>query len=152
MFDFLKKQRRAQASASAPSMPLHFRDASAALEYACKYLDCQLESGIRLPAIVLDAREMFGTRSAVTTRNGRQLATLRVASSDGGFIVPAEAAGSLGPTLEAGRLVVWQAAEHSPDVAKVSTDPRFGWVGLILGTLRLEYDPTRGWLGGERFT
>lgn len=132
--------------------PLHFKGADAALEYACKYLDCALKPEASLPAVVLDARHSFGAQASVKVESdGRQSAALRVASSDGGFVVIAMTAGPKGPRLQPGQLVAWQAFRHVPEMARAAKDERFGWVGAILGTLKPELRAT-GWVGCERFT
>jgi hypothetical protein len=95
---------------------------------------------------------MFGVATAVKVQpDGNQIAVLRVASNDGGFIVNAVTAGPKGPALYPGQLVWWQAGKHAPEVAKVSKDKRFGWVGLILGTLKPEYYNGE-WAAGDRFS
>jgi hypothetical protein len=107
-----------------------------------------------LPALVLDA-EIQG--------NGRQMASVRVASADGGFIVSASTGGSGGPRLLPGHFVAWQAERYDAQVAKEAPptqkrfglfgvkDKRLGWVGLIAGTLKREYSDG-GWIGDERFS
>jgi hypothetical protein len=104
-----------------------------------------------LPAIVMDASKLLGIREAVTVgADGYQIALIRVASTDGGFLVLASTASQHGPKLQPGKLVVWRAEKHSSKIAQNSSDKRFGWVGLILGTLKTEYRDGM-WIGGERF-
>jgi hypothetical protein len=62
--------------------------------------------------------------------DGRQTVALRVASEDGGFLVVAKTAGR-GPLLNPKDAVIWVPDIFSEEVAKVSPDTRFGWVGLI---------------------
>lgn len=82
--------------------PLFFNDEAAALAHACRYMECPLKEGSMLPALVLDASEMFGTTQAVRIdSDGTQIALLRVASSDGGFLVLAPTVGPEGPRLRA---------------------------------------------------
>ena len=154
IFDFLKGKTTEPASFRDGAMPpLIFKDGPAALEYACKYLDCPLQEGSFLPAVVLDPRQLFGAPTAVRVLpDGSQTAMLRVASSDGGFMVLASTAGAKGPRLQAGDFVAWQAAKHSDQVATSmgTKDTRSGWVGLILGTLKTEHRDGR-WIGHERF-
>jgi len=153
MFKFLKRKHQLPAR-SEGFPPLHFRDGSGALEYACKYLECSLHEGALLPALVLDARELFGASSAVQKQHdGNQAAMLRVASQDGGFVVLATTAAASGPSLQPGDFVAWQAGKHSPDVAVAmsATDSRSGWIGLIVGTLKPEHSEGR-WVGGARYT
>lgn len=120
-----------------PMMPLFFRDGNAAFAHVCQYMECPLGEGHALPALVMDASEMFGTPQAVRTDpDGIQIALLRVASSDGGFLAFAPTSGPNGPKLGPGQLVLWRAEYHSPAFAKRSKDGRFGWVGMILGNLK----------------
>jgi len=78
-----------------------------------------VEEGSQLPALVLDVREVIESNEAVITQpDGNQIAMLRVASSDGGFVVLATTAGASGPRLQPGELVAWQAMKYSPEVAE----------------------------------
>ena len=109
--------------------------------------------GSFLPAVVLDAKELLRTSDAVKTQgDGNQIAMLRVASDDGGFLVVATTANPKGPKLLPGQLVAWKAMKYVPDIAKAATakDKRFGWVGLIVGTLKPDHVNGK-WSGGERF-
>ncbi|MGB3746583.1 MAG: zeta toxin family protein [Rhodanobacter sp.] len=152
MFSIFKRKGQKQGAAAGHSMPpLYFKDGNAALEYACEYMDCDLREGALLPAVVMDARSMFGTTTAVKRQDdGNQLATLRIPSRDGGFLAVATTANPKGPVLQVGQLVAWQAMQYSPAFAKSAKDKRFGWVGLILGTLKPEY-ANGSWAGDARF-
>lgn len=152
MFDFLKRKKTTLPFASECGIsPLYFEGGNAALEYACKFMDCPLGEGVSLPALVLDSRELFGTSTAVKIQDdGNQLAMLRVASDDGGFLVAATTANPKGPKLQPGQLVAWKAMKHVPAIAETTKDKRFGWVGLIVGTLKPEH-VNGSWVGGERF-
>jgi hypothetical protein len=100
----------------------------------------------------VDARKEFGVKSAVRIlEDGNQLAILRVVSDDGGFNVAASTLGPKGPELQPGQLVLWRAGKYAPEVAAAAKEKRFGWVGLIEGTLKPEY-VNGGWVGGERFS
>src|ERR1700691_973688 len=108
-----------------------FEDSLTAFEQACAG-DCMLHEGVMLPALVLDA-EIQG--------NGRQMASVRVASADGGFIVSASTGGSGGPRLLPGHFVAWQAERYDAQVAKEAppTQKRFGLFGVK--------DKRLGWVG-----
>jgi hypothetical protein len=133
-------------------MPLHFKDGAAAVEYASKYMVCKLAAGVELPAIVLDAREEFGTAEAVrTAENGIQTAVLRVCGDNGGFIALSQTSGPIGPTLAPGEMVLWRAVKYLGKMGRAAPDRRTGWIGLIAGTL----SPTliaEGWIGKDRFS
>jgi hypothetical protein len=153
VFDFLKRKKaHATSSASSAMPPLYFKDGEAALQHCCEYMDNPLGADYSLVALVLDARKDFGMANVVFQRgDGIQVALLRVASSDGEFNVVATTSGSKGPRLQPGQLVLWHAGQHIPEVAKQAKDERFGWAGLIVGTLRPEF-VNGGWTGGERFS
>ena len=134
--------------------PVIFADGTAALDYACKYLECPLRERSFLPAVVLDARNELGSKQPVETRpDGKQVAVLRVASADGGFAVIASTLGPHGPKLAPGDLVAWQAGKYRQDLAQSvgAVDERSGWVGLIIGTLKPELRERR-WLGDRKFS
>lgn len=153
MFGFLKRKNSTpETTANDEVMPVHFKSGDAALEMACKYMDCALAEGTTLPALVLDAHKLFGTEASVKVQvNGIQLAMLRVASSDGGFLVAASTVGAIGPRLEPGQLVAWQAMSYAPELAKAgAADERFAWVGLIVGTLKSEF-VNGSWVGNGQF-
>lgn len=142
------KSRPAESTASDR---LVFHDACAALEYACRYMNTDVDEGAMLPAVIVDAREHFGTDQTVKVLDsGVQIALLRVASSDGGFLVPAATAGTGGPRLGPGDFVAWQAIEHKSNATEQAGDERTGWIGLIVGTLRPEWHGGQ-WRGGDRF-
>lgn len=118
---------------------LMFKDNNSAFDYACKYIDCTPKEGATLLAIVLDSKEEYETKQSVKTQDdGSQLAMIKVASDDGGFNVPANTAGTEGVILKPGDLVAWQAMQYMPELGNIAEDSRFGWVGLILGTLKPE--------------
>jgi hypothetical protein len=140
MFEFKRIKSNVSSDGDIGRPPRFFPDGISALRYACKFLECPLQEGTFLPAVVLEPRELFGAQVKVKTdKNGNQLAFLCVASSDGGFFVAAATAGSSGPRLEPGQLVAWKAVRHVPDIASNVSDKRFGWVGVIVGTLKNEH-------------
>jgi hypothetical protein len=149
VFWFLKKDKRNAAlasSAKSDDKRLFYKSCETAFESACKYGGHDLQIGSTLVAIVLDARKEAGSDEAVKTlANGRQLALLKVSSADGGFVVMAETPSAAGPKLNVGDLVLWHIGAYSKEVAKIYGDPRAGWVGLIVATVKLEYSIKQGW-------
>ena len=88
---------------------------------------------------MLDSKVLFGTDVSVKVQNdGRQLAILKIANSDGGFVVPAMTAIPNAPAIKPGDLVLWIAGQFLPDLAAKLGDSRKGWVGLIYGVLAPE--------------
>ena len=132
LFD-LFKSRKAGPAAPAPAPSNVFGSGAEALDYACKYLECPLRERSFLPALVVDAR---------TRDDGHQVATLRIASADGGFMVSAATLGPQGPELKPGDLVAWQAVTYNGDS---------GWMGMIIGKLKPELRDGR-WLGEQKFS
>jgi hypothetical protein len=151
MFEFKRKNPKVSSDGDIGRPPRFFQDGIAALRYACRFLDWSLHEGAFLPAVVLDPREVLGAGAAVKTEeNGSRVHLLCVASADGGFIVAATTAGPEGPWLEPGQLVAWRAVRHVPDIANSVSDKRFGWVGVIVGTLKPE-QRNGCWIGSEIF-
>lgn len=128
-----------------------FPDTVSAFNYACEALDCSIEAYRPLPALVMNAAGMFNTAEGVKREDdGTQLAMLKVASADGGFFVLSKTSGPSGPALQVGEFVAWMPVEYSVDLAKSSEDERFGWVGMIFGTLDTKRE-SGSWVGLERF-
>ncbi|WP_257385009.1 hypothetical protein [Tahibacter caeni] len=140
----------AQAVAARPPDRLVYKDGESAFRYACAYMDCTVSAGATLPAIVVDARVYGMPHPTKRLDSGNQLVMLRIPSGSGGFVVPAETAGTAGPTLKPGDLVAWRVMGHSAEIAAVGEE-NFGWIGLVVGTLRPEYELGSGWVGGIRF-
>jgi len=139
VFEFKRRKARIAADGDPGRPPRFFPDGIAALRYACRFLELPLYEGTFLPAVVLDAREILGTQGLARPENGSQAFFLCVASHDGGFVVAAPNAGPRGPRLEPGQLVAWKAVRHVPDIVSGMRDRRFGWAGVIVGTLKLEH-------------
>ena len=151
MFEFKRKNPKASGDGDVGQPPRSFQDGIAALRFACKFLECPLHEGTILPAVVIDGRDLFGSNIIVRTdKDGNQIAFLCVASEDGGFFVAATTVGPNGPPLELGQLVAWKAVRHVPDIAAAVHDKRFGWVGVIVGTLKPEHRDGR-WVSDEIF-
>lgn len=137
---------------------LVFKSSEDAFEYACKYMDCTLGEGKSVPAIVVDAREFASDlRSAVKTESDKsQLVMIKVASKNGGFVIPAKTAGSQSsirpdltsqigrshghPDLESGDLVSFTAMVYRKDMAEAFGNKESGWIGLITSKLESKLD------------
>jgi hypothetical protein len=147
MFEFKRRKQKVSGDGDPGRPPRFFQDGVSALRYACRFFDCPLEEGAFLPAVVLDPREVFGS----PLRTGSEpVFFLCVASQDGGFVVAAPPAGPHGPALSPGQLVGWKAVRHVPEIAAGMRDPRFGWMGVIVGTLKLELREGC-WVGDDIF-
>jgi hypothetical protein len=147
VFEFRRRNPKLTHDGDPGRPPRFFEDGIGALRYACRFFDLPLHEGAFLPAIVLDPREVLG-RPALEHERGTYL--LCVASQDGGFVVAATTAGPKGPWLEPGQLVSWKAVRHVPEIAARMRDARFGWAGVIVGTLKLEHREGR-WVNDEIF-
>jgi hypothetical protein len=130
---------------SAPKVALPkliYKSGEAFFEMQCKYGHTDIVEGQGIVAIMLDAKEEFGTEVAVKIQpNGCQLATIRVAATDGGFRSFAEAASAKGDRLKPGDLVVWVPMTHMKRLADTAGDHRQGWIGLIVAKVAPETDP-----------
>ncbi len=119
-----------------------FTDPEAFFRMQCKYGDTDIQAGKGIAAIVLDAKKEFGTAIAVgRDSDGRQLAVLRIASPDGGFIVSACTPSSEGESLLPDDIVLWVPSPHSSEVAEGFGDSRSGWIGLIRAKVALDMEP-----------
>lgn len=111
------------------------------LRYQCKYGHTRIQPKQGVVALVLDAAKEFGVAAAVKIEpDGRQMAALRVASDDGGFLVMATTPTAKGDRLHPGDTVIWVPLEHTPSAVPPGTDPRFGWVGFIVAKVKPEVD------------
>jgi hypothetical protein len=124
---------------------LPFKSSEAAFEFACKLHPDEVRDGSGHVGRVLDSRALLGAQEAVKLQDdGRQLAVLKIANSDGGFIVPAKTAVKNAPPLRPGDLVLWVAGTYLPQIAETLGDKREGWVGLIVGVLSPEMEVDTG--------
>ena len=119
---------------------LPFNSGAAFLEYQCEYGFTEIKPKQGVVALVLDARQ-FGTKEAVKVEaDGRQMVTLKVASSDGGFIVPAQTPSGRGDRLKPDDVVIWVPLQHIGDAVPPEMDRRVGWVGFIVAKIAPEID------------
>lgn len=137
--DVLRAETRKQRE-SPELNHLVFKSNEAAFEYACQFMDCDLAPGKFIVALVQPASVQFGMKVDVKrNQDGTQTAVLKVASTDGGFLVLAGTASANASDLRAGDLVAWQVGVYMSDLGKASDDKRFGWVGLIVAKLEPEW-------------
>ncbi len=128
---------------------LPFKSGAGFLRYQCKYGFTEITPKQGVVALVLDSRE-FGTKEAVKVEpDGRQMVVLKVASSDGGFIVSAQTLSGKGDRLKPDDVVIWVPLQHIGDVvpelmamtfAGRAMDRRVGWVGFIVAKVAPEID------------
>lgn len=125
MWPFSKREPKAADA-------LYFKDGQAFYEMQCKYGQTDLQTGQGVVALVLDSEKEFGTKAPIKIdADGRQLAMLRVAASDGGFMVPAYTPSKNGDPLKPGDIVIWVPAIYNAEVGERLGDHRAGWVGFI---------------------
>jgi hypothetical protein len=140
-------EKAAEANANLrPSQSLK-GDNKALFDLQCKYGESDIVPGRAVVALVLDAAKDFGTPVPIKIEaDGRQTAVIRVAASDGGFIVLASTPGG-GEHLRVDDLVMWVPATCVKQVADNSGDPRAGWVGLIRAKIKpdVPLGPSNSW-------
>ena len=123
---------------------LVFKDGSAFFEYQCKYGETDIKQNKGVVAIVVDAPKEFGTKTVITVNpDGSQLAIVRVAAEDGGFIVPTNTPSKAGDKLVAGDLVIWVPMVLNKELGSRMGDPRSGWIGMIRAKIEPEIDLTK---------
>lgn len=168
--NWFKKMFSANKSANIET-DLVFKSGLAALEFSCKFMDCTLGEMKSVPALVVDARELASNvESAVKTAADKsQIAIIRVASSAGGFVIPAKTAGAQSsirpdlaqgrgyahgqPDLKPGDLVTFTAMIYKSEMAEKFGDKDAGWVGLITSKLEPKLNIQNGpsWEIEEQF-
>lgn len=132
--------KKTQIPAGLPQK-LPFKDGQGFLEYQCEYGFTEIRPKQGVVALVLDSQKEFGTKEAVTVMSdGVQQTTLKVASSDGGFIVASQTATGKGDRLKPGDVVIWVPLQHLGDKVPEGMDNRFGWVGFIVAKVKPEID------------
>jgi hypothetical protein len=121
---------------------LTFKGGKEFFEYQCKFGHTSIQIGVAIPAPVLDSRLRFGVDSAVAiTSDGRQLASLQVASPEGGFLVFASTPSASGEKLKPGDIVLWVPELHSDELGSRAQDSRTGWIGQIRARVEPSIDP-----------
>jgi len=123
---------------------LVFKDSAAFFKLQCKYGQTKIVKNQGIIAIILDASKEFGAEVAVKIEpDGSQLVMLKVASDDGGFIVPSRTPLPIGENLKPGDLVIWVPVEYMEMSRAVdeTIDSRFGWTGFVVAKVKPEFDP-----------
>jgi hypothetical protein len=143
VFGFGGQRARSGAEHLPEYIPLKSNEA--AFKFACKLHPDEISEGTGHVGLVLDSKILIGADVSVKVQSdGRQLTILKIANSDGGFVVPAMTAIKNAPALKPGDLVMWVAGQFLPDLAEKLGDPRKGWVGLIFGVLAPEMRADNG--------
>jgi hypothetical protein len=139
MWPFTKKKHRSSEFA------LRFKSGAAFFEMQCKYGMTELKQNQGIVALVLDAKKEYGVSVPVKIeKDGRQLAIIKVAAEDGGFVVPAYTPTEKGEPLTPGDVVIWVPMSFVEKVSEAFGDPRAGWVGFIVAKVAPEMDMTNG--------
>lgn len=119
---------------------LIYKSGEAFFTSQCEYGHTEIKERQGVVALVLDAVKEYGTQVAVKIQpNGRQLATIKVASPDGGFDTFAETASPGGEALRPGDLVVWVPMTRVDHLINTG-DERQGWLGFIVAKIAPEDD------------
>jgi hypothetical protein len=127
------------------TIPVFEFSGDAFFEAQCKFGDTRIEIGKGIVALVLDAAKKYGVSVAVKVEaDGRQLATLKVASDQGGFVVPAMTPSGSGDRLKPGDVVMWVPLAYNKELAEKAGDKDFGWVGLIRAKVAREMNFNSG--------
>lgn len=137
MWPFVKKKEKLPST-------LVFKDGEAFLKLQCKFGQTEIIPGRGIVAYVVDAAREFGVTTAVKRQpNGTQMAMLKVASEDGGFLVMSTTATEKGDPLNPGDCVIWVPMQHQAAMVDAieGVDPRFGWIGFIVAKIAAEIDP-----------
>lgn len=111
-------------------------------EMQCQYGYTDIKSGKGIAAIVIDGTKDWGAPVAVKLEDdGTQLAMIKVASTSGGFVVPAKTAWK-GAPLSVGDLVTWVPMTFSRQMKRVHKD--WGWTGPIVAKIEPAEGPDWG--------
>lgn len=123
--------------AKSANATLVFKSNESFFNMFCEFGATEICKGARIPALVLDARELAGAKNAIkTNKDGSQFAMIRVASPEGGWVTIADTASSNHTPLQPGDLVAWMPLELGPH--SITADTRTTWLGLIIAKLHPE--------------
>jgi hypothetical protein len=118
-----------------------FKNGAQFLNEQCKTGKTDLDPQSGIVALVCNPPKESGFKNIVSVlKDGRQLATLKVASRDGGFYVQATTATNKGPKLKEGDLVIWSPLVLAENAQDKFPDKRSGWSGTIRCIIEPELD------------
>lgn len=125
-----------------PAFPqkLLFKSGSAFLEYQCEYGFTEIKVKQGIVALVLDGKNYGESEGISVGQDGRQFPMLKVASKDGGFIVPSQTPTGKGDRLKPDDVVIWVPVKHLFDDMPGSMDKRIGWAGYAVAKVAPEID------------
>jgi hypothetical protein len=137
-----EKQRQNSETDNQPTnLCFKFKSGQAFFEYWCRNGFTNIEKNREIVAIVLDLTEELQTKQSVKIeKDGRQTVILRVASKDGGFIIPASTPSEKGDRLQPGDVVLWAPLIYNENMAKAFGHDRAGWMGFIRAKVLPEID------------
>jgi hypothetical protein len=139
MLEFLRRKKP-----KPDSLPIiYYKNGEAFFQSQCEFGHTVLVKNTAVVALVLlDAEREFGTSTPISIgQDGSQLAALRVASEDAGFLVFATPPSAEGEKLQPGDVVLWVPYEYRKEAGDHTSDKRSGWVGLIRAKIKPEINP-----------
>jgi hypothetical protein len=144
MWPFKKKQI---GPSLRPDRPLFKITTGAAFfEAQCQFGHTEVKVGKGVTALVLDAAKIFGAPDSVSVLpNGNQLALVKVASDQGGFVVQTMVGGN-GAPLRPGDLVIWVPIGFDKNFAEKASrsGAESGWIGVIRAKIEPDEGPDMG--------
>jgi hypothetical protein len=132
MFEFLRKKK-----SNDPPI-IYYKSGAAFFESQCDFGHTKLEKDTAVVALVVE----LAAHPPIRTQDGSQLAALRVASKDGGFLAFATTPSAKGETLQPGDVVLWVPYEYNKEIGDQMSDKRSGWIGLIRAKIKPEINTT----------
>ena len=91
-------------------------------------------------ALNLNFSKEFGTEHTVKLGpDGRHIATLKLASSDRGFLVMAQTNSGKGDRLKPDDIVIWLSVSHIKEIVRNRVVDRSGSTSLIVGRVTPEF-------------
>jgi hypothetical protein len=138
MLEFLRRKK-----ANLHVLPIiYYKNGEAFFQSQCHFGHTTIVTHTAIVALVLDEQKEIGTSPAVCIcQDGSQLAALRVASPEGGFLVCATTPSAKGEKLQPGDVVLWVPHEYVEEIGDKMSDRRSGWVGLIRAKIKPEINP-----------